>query len=404
MKLTGIFRDFFRKESTAGILLIVITIATLLMVNLVLHESFTDFWKKDLLGKPLEFWINDVLMTFFFLLVGLEIEREIYKGELSEFRQALLPIMAAAGGMLVPAAIYLSLNLSSGSLNGFGIPMATDIAFSLTVLTILASRIPSSLKIFLTALAIIDDLGAILIIAVFYTKEFSLIYLGSAIALLAMMIAMNRSGVRRLAWYALPAVLMWICIYKAGIHPTISGVLFAFVVPFGNGDENSPSHRLETRLHVPVAYFILPLFAVENTGIILEAADFQKLFNPVSLGIILGLVLGKPAGIFLFSWLGVKTGLCSMFEDLKWRHIAGAGMIAGIGFTMSIFISLLAFDDPAEIKAAKLAVLIASVIAATAGYLYLRFSCCLNPENEDNKDSGPSPEAGSKQLTNSSLN
>ncbi|MCU0409604.1 MAG: Na+/H+ antiporter NhaA [Bacteroidales bacterium] len=388
MKLTRIFRDFLSKESAAGVILIVITIATLLSANFVFHESFTDFWKKDLFGKPLDFWVNDLLMTFFFLLVGLEIEREIYKGELSDFRQALLPIMAAAGGMLVPAAIYLSINFSSGALNGFGIPMATDIAFSITVLTILASRIPSSLKIFLTALAIIDDLGAILIIAVFYTKGFSVAYLGAAVALLAVMIALNRSGVRRLAWYVLPAVLMWICIYKAGIHPTISGVLFAFVVPFGNGDENSLSHRLETRLHIPVAFFILPVFAIANTGIILEAADFQKLLSPVSLGIILGLVIGKPAGIFLFSWLGVKTGLCSMFEDLKWRHIIGAGLIAGIGFTMSIFISLLAFDDPAEIKAAKLAVLIASVIAACAGYLYLRFSCCRSTANEENDDQG----------------
>jgi NhaA family Na+:H+ antiporter len=294
---------------------------------------------------------------------------------LSDLRQALLPILAAAGGMLLPALIYISINYSSGSIAGFGIPMATDIAFSLTIITILASRIPSSLKIFLSALAIIDDLGAIVIIAIFYSKNFSFLYLALAIAILLVMVVMNRKKVSRLIFYFVPGALLWLCVYKAGIHPTIAGVLLAFVIPFGKGEPDSPSHRLESRLHIPVAYIILPLFAIANTGIIISSADFKHMLSQNSLGIIAGLLIGKPVGIFLFSYLGVKTGLCSMFEDLKWRHIFGAGMIAAIGFTMSIFITLLAFEDQGIIKISKIAVLAASFTAAITGYLFLRFSC-----------------------------
>jgi len=256
--------------------------------------------------------------------------------------------------------------------------MATDIAFSLTILTILASRIPSSLKVFLTALAIIDDLGAIILIAVFYTKNFSLLFLLLAVGLFLIMVVFNRKKVKEPIFYFIPGVLMWICLYKAGLHPTTAGVLFAFVIPFGKGDESSPSHKLEARLHSPVAFFILPLFAVANTGILLSSSDFESLLSANSLGILIGLVIGKPLGIFLFSWIGVKTKICSMFEDLRWSHIAGAGMIAGIGFTMSIFITLLAFDDQSAIKISKLAILIASFLAATSGYLFLRFTNRLN--------------------------
>ena len=374
MKLSRYYKDFFRNESASGIILIVITVLTLVAVNFILREKFLGFWQSDLLGKPLDFWVNDLLMTLFFLLVGLEIEREIYVGELSDLKQALLPIMAAAGGMIVPALIYISINYSSGPIDGFGIPMATDIAFSLTILTILSSRIPSSLKVFLTALAIIDDLGAIIIIAIFYTKNFSLLYLFLALALLLVMIILNRKKVQGLLFYFVPGALMWICFYKAGIHPTIAGVLIAFVIPFGKGDEDSPSHKLEARLHYPVAFFVLPIFAIANTGILLSSSDFESLLSANSLGIILGLLVGKPLGIFLFSLIGVKTKICSMFEGLKWSHIIGAGMIAGIGFTMSIFITLLASDEQSAIKISKLAILIASFLAATSGYLFLRFT------------------------------
>jgi NhaA family Na+:H+ antiporter len=252
--------------------------------------------------------------------------------------------------------------------------MATDIAFSLTILTILSGRIPHSLKVFLTALAIIDDLGAIIIIAIFYTKNFSLLFLLLAVALFMIMVVLNRRKVCKLLFYFVPGALMWICLYKAGVHPTIAGVLIAFVIPFGNCDEKSPSHLLESRLHIPVAFVILPLFAIANTGILLSSSDFESLLSVNSLGIIAGLVIGKPLGILLFSWIGVKTKICSMFEDLKWSHILGAGMIAGIGFTMSMFITLLAFDDQFTIKISKLAILIASLLAATAGYLLLRFT------------------------------
>jgi Na+:H+ antiporter, NhaA family len=374
MKLSKFFRDFFRNESASGIILIVITALTLITVNFILGEKFLGFWKSDLLGKPLDFWVNDLLMTFFFLLVGLEIEREIYIGELADLKQALLPIIAAAGGMLVPAFIYIAITHGSGSISGFGIPMATDIAFSLTILTILSGRIPHSLKVFLTALAIIDDLGAIIIIAIFYTKNFSLLFLLLAVALFLIMVVLNRRKVCKLLFYFVPGALMWICLYKAGVHPTIAGVLLAFVIPFGNCDEKSPSHLLQSRLHIPVAFVILPLFAIVNTGILLSSSDFESLLSVNSLGIITGLVIGKPLGIFLFSWIGVKTKICSMFEDLRWSHIAGAGMIAGIGFTMSMFITLLAFDDQFTIKISKLAILIASFIAATSGYLILRFT------------------------------
>ena len=374
MKDTKFFRDFFRSESSGGILLIVLTILTLVTVNFILKEKFLDFWETGLLGKPLSFWVNDLLMTFFFILVGLEIEREIYIGELSDLKQALLPIMDAAGGMIVPALLYISINAGSGNIDGFGIPMATDIAFSLTILTILASRIPSSLKIFLTALAIIDDLGAIIIIALFYTKNFSLLYLLLGISLLLLMIVLNRKKVSRLIFYFVPGALMWLCIYKAGIHPTIAGVLLAFVIPFRKGDGNSPSHKLESKLHAPVAFFVLPVFAIANTGILLSTDDFNSLLTVNRLGIIIGLVLGKPLGILLFSWIGVKTGICTMFEDLKWSHILGAGMVAGIGFTMSMFITLLAFEDIQTIKISKLAILIASLLAAVSGYLFLRFT------------------------------
>ncbi len=310
-------------------------------------------------------------MTFFFLLVGFEIEREIYVDELSNFKQALLPIVAALGGMLVPAAIYIFINFNSGSLSGFGIPMGTDIAFSLTILTIVASRIPSSLKVFLTALAIIDDLGAIIVIAIFYTKNFSLLYFSIAVLIAALLFILNRKGVRNLYFYFLPAIGLWICVYLSGIHPTITGVLLAFLIPFGNGDENSLSYKVQLKLHTPVAYLILPLFAIANTGILIGSGDFIHLLSLNSLGIILGLVVGKPLGITLFSWFAVKMKICTLFENLNMKHIFGAGLVAGIGFTMSIFITVLSFDNEEIIKISKLAIIVASLLSALLGILFI---------------------------------
>jgi len=374
MRITKHFRAFFNSESSSGIILIVITLLTIVTVNFFLHEHYLGFWKTDLFGKPFDFWINDVLMTFFFLLVGFEIEREVYIGELANMKQALLPIIAAIGGMVVPSLIYISVNLESGSISGFGIPTATDIAFSLTVLTIVASRIPSSLKIFLTALAIIDDIGAIVIIAIFYTKDFSILYLSIAFAIFGLLFLFNRKGIHNLLFYFIPGIFMWIFLYKSGIHPTVTGVLLAFVIPFGNGDEKSPSYKIQLRLHKPVAYFILPLFAIANTGILISSADFVHLLSVNSMGIILGLVVGKPLGITFFCWAALKLKICVLFENLKMKHIFGAGMVAGIGFTMSMFITLLAFEQEEIIKISKLSIIIASILSATFGLLFLTFS------------------------------
>ncbi len=371
IRLTKHFKDFFASESASGILLIVITFLTIITVNLFLHDSYSKFWETKLIGKPLDFWINDVLMTIFFLLVGFEIEREIQIGELSNLKQALLPIIAAVGGMAAPALIYIALNIGSGSIAGFGIPTATDIAFSLTVLTIVASRIPSTLKIFLTALAIIDDIGAIIIIAVFYTKGFSIIYLSIAFAIFGLLILFNKKGVQNLLFYFIPGIFMWICLYKSGIHPTITGVLLAFVIPFGSGDEKSPSYKIQLLLHKPVAYFILPVFAIANTGILISSNDFVHLLSANSLGIFLGLVVGKPLGITLICWAAIKLKICNLFENLTMNHIFGAGLVAGIGFTMSIFITLLAFENTEIVKISKLSIIIASVVSAVLGLLFI---------------------------------
>jgi len=370
MKLSKLYNEFFKSESSSGIILIIITVSTLFTVNFILKEQYLGFWDTLFFQKPLLFWVNDVLMTFFFLLIGFEIEREIYIGELSSVKKALLPLFAALGGMIVPALIYVSINYNSVSISGFGIPMATDIAFSLTIIAIIASRIPSSLKIFLTALAIIDDIGAILIIAIFYTKGFSFLYLSIAVAIFLLLVVFNRRKIKNLLFYFVPAIFMWICIYKSGIHPTVTGILLAFVIPFGNGDEKSVSYKLQHKLHTPVAYIILPIFAIANTGILINSSDFVHLLSLNSLGIIFGLVIGKPLGVSLFSWLAVKLKFCTLFENLKMKHVLGAGMVAGIGFTMSIFIALLAFEDAELIKISKLSIIVASMLAAVFSMLF----------------------------------
>lgn len=313
-------------------------------------------------------------MTVFFLLVGLEIEREIYIGELASVKKAMLPVMGALGGMAIPALTHFFFNHGSVTQNGFGIPMATDIAFSLAILSLLGNKVPASLKIFLTALAIIDDLGAILIIAIFYSNGISLLYLGLAALLFAIMLVINRLKVHKVSIYLLLGCCMWFCMYRSGIHPTITGVLLAFAIPFGNGDENSPSYKLQHHLHKIVAFLILPLFALANTAIAIPASFTNDLITSNSLGIILGLLAGKPLGIFLFAIIGIAIGWCALPDDIKRKHIFGAGILAGIGFTMSIFITLLAFTDTAKIDSSKIAVIVASVLAGLIGYLWLRFT------------------------------
>ena len=372
MQLTKLFTGFFNSEKAAGLLLLFCTALSLVLANSGWGETYTHFWHTVVLDKPIEFWINDGLMTIFFLLVGLEIERELYIGELAGIRQAMLPVLAAIGGMLVPAAIHFAFNSGTPTQGGFGIPMATDIAFSLGILSLLGNRVPPSLKVFLTALAIIDDLGAIIIIAVFYSSGFSALYFGGAALIFAVMLVLNRTKMYRIWIYLLLGCLMWYCLFKTGIHPTITGVLLAFAIPFGNGDEASPSYNLQHRLHSIVAFGILPLFALANTAIPIPAGFAADLINSNSLGIILGLLVGKPFGIYFFALIGIALGWCTLPPDLKKKHLWGAGMLAGIGFTMSIFISLLAFTDAATINYSKIAVIVGSLLAGLLGFIWLK--------------------------------
>jgi len=321
-------------------------------------------------------------MTIFFLMVGLEIEREILSGELSRPRNAILPVIAALGGMIVPAAIHFLLNHGTAEQAGIGIPMATDIAFSLGVLSLLGNRVPFSLKIFLTALAIIDDLGAVIIIAIFYTQSFSFFYLGLALALFGFLLLLNRFRIFSL-WLYLPAgFILWYFMYRSGVHPTLSGILLAFAIPFRKEIENSPSAILQHALHKPVNFFIIPLFALANTAIRLPKGWHTELLSPNSMGIALGLVLGKPLGVIGFSLLAVAAGIASLPPGMSRRNLLGLGLLAGIGFTMSVFISNLAFImKPDEIQSSKVAVLLASLIAALLGWISLKRSLQKNQLN-----------------------
>lgn len=381
--LSKTYDAFFQSEKSGGLLLVVCTIVSLLVANSTLGPAYLAFWHTNIGGLSIEQWVNDALMAVFFLFVGLELERELYSGELSDFRNALLPIIAAVGGIAVPALIHFSFNAGTSTQAGAGIPMATDIAFALAVLALLGSRIPASLKIFLTAVAVIDDLGAIVVIAVFYTDTVSVAYLFGAIGVYAVLLMLNRMfKVFALSPYLIGGSIMWFLMLKSGVHPTIAGVLLAFAIPFSAKaeDESSPSHRLENLLHKPVAFFILPAFALANTGIIIASGWESGMLSANSLGIIIGLVIGKPVGIVVLSAIAVAIGLCKLPSDLKWRHIVGAGMLAGIGFTMSIFIANLAFsNNAAEINTAKMAILGASSVAGIIGYLWLRRSTVIQP-------------------------
>jgi len=374
--LSQTFTHFFASEKSSGIVLIFCTLISLAIANSSLGPTYQHFWQSKLAGMSIEHWVNDALMAIFFLFVGLELEREFYSGELSNFRTALLPIFAAVGGICVPAAIHFTLNAGTPTQAGAGIPMATDIAFALGVLALLGSRTPASLKIFLTALAVMDDLGAIVVIAVFYATQFSPEYLIGALIVFATLVVLNRSFRVMSLWpYLLGGTLMWFLMLKSGVHATVAGVLLAFAIPFSAKaeDQHSPSHRLEHWLHKPVAFVILPIFALANTGVVINPGWQQDLLGANSLGIIAGLVMGKPVGIALFSFLAVAIGVCSLPGELKWRHILGAGMLGGIGFTMSIFVTNLAFSEsPDLINGSKMAILIASLSAGLLGFLWLR--------------------------------
>ena len=383
MKLTKLFREFFDSEKAGGLILIIATALSLILANSQWQGAYTEFWATDWGGHTITQWINDGLMAIFFLLIGLELEREIYEGELSDIRNASLPIVAALGGMLVPAGIFMLLNYGLPTQAGTGIPMATDIAFAIGILSLLGNKVPASLKVFLTALAVIDDLGAIVVIAIFYSASISLSNLMIALGIYAVLILLNRLKVCNMIPYLIGGILMWYFMLHSGVHATITGVLLAFAIPFGKSIDKSPSYKIQHFLHKPVAFFILPLFAVANTGIVIKSGWQDGLLEMGSLGIIAGLVIGKPLGISLFSYLAVKFKLSKLPTELKWGNIIGVGFLGGIGFTMSIFITLLAYTDMDMANNAKISILVGSVIAAIIGLVWLKIMLVKPVEDED---------------------
>lgn len=422
--LVSLFQTFFRMEAASGILLIISTVIAMVWANSSWAAGYTALWQTKFtiglgefgLSKPLLLWINDGLMAIFFFVVGLEIKREVQVGELSSVRKAVLPIAAAVGGMVVPALIYVGFNGGLESLRGWGIPMATDIAFALGILALVGSRAPVSLKIFLTALAIVDDIGAVLVIALFYTAEIAYLSLAVAGGFLALLIVANRLTIRYPIVYVILGIGLWVAFLKSGIHATVAGVLLAMTIPsksfmdtdafvhqgrkylekiedccfpgpYSQTTKNqraairaleancqkveSPLHRLEHSLHPWVAFAIMPIFALANAGVTLQG-DYSLLASPVALGIIAGLVVGKPLGIMLAVWLVVKTRLAVLPTGAGWRQLFGVSVLAGIGFTMSLFIAGLAFGDTPLLDTAKFGILSASLLAGLIGWLTFR--------------------------------
>jgi len=372
--LTKLFIEFFRTEKASGIVLIFCTLISLGLANSQFSNSYLSIWQSPILGHPFSYWINDGLMTFFFLLVGLEIEREIYVGELSQPRKALLPIVAALGGMIFPALAHFTLNAGTETQGGICIPMATDIAFALGVLSLLGKRVPFGLRVFLTAFAIIDDLGAIIVIAIFYTSSLSISNVVVASGIIALLVVANRHGIRNIFFYLIVGGFLWYFIHQSGVHGTITGVVLAFLVPFGKGDTSSPSYKLQHGLHYLVAFLVLPLFALANTCVTISGNWYTSLLHPNSLGIMTGLVAGKLIGITLFSFVAVRINLCTLPAGVNWKQIVSVSVLGGIGFTMSIFITMLAFQDVSLVEQSKIAILMASFISGTTGYLSLRRS------------------------------
>lgn len=386
-------KKFINSEESGAILILLCALISLAVANSSVGESYQHIWHKKIFGLSLDLWINDGLMAIFFLFIGLELERELYSGELSNFRKALLPIFAAVGGIALPALIHFSLNVGTPTKVGIGIPMATDIAFALGVLAVLGSRVPASLRVFLTALAVMDDLGAIIVIALFYTADLHTFYLVVAIVIFIVMVVMNRAlRIIALLPYLMGGAVMWFFMLKSGIHATIAGVLLAFAVPYSSkkNDEESPSHKLEQILHKPVLFLILPIFAMANTGLSISSNWAEELSSRNSIGILAGLVIGKPLGISLLVFIVVHLGICRLPIDLNWKHIFGAGLLGGIGFTMSIFITNLAFAGDAEIiNASKFAILLASLAAGLIGFVWLNFLGRGN--NRPTKNFDPTP-------------
>lgn len=380
MELSKYFQKFFHSSKTSGILLILCVFLSLIIANTSSAEDFQNFLDTKIgteifhLNYSLSVWINDGLMTIFFLLVGLEIKRELVEGELSDIKKASLPIFAAIGGMLIPALIFIAFNHSTDYKNGWAIPMATDIAFSLAIISLLGKSVPNSLKIFLSALAIVDDLGAIIVIALFYTDTIDWLSLGICGAITLLLIILNKLKVTKIIFYLVPGLFLWYFMHHSGIHATIAGVILAFTIPTNVSDtEISPLEKLEEQLHIPVSFFIMPIFALANTNITFQAEILDHFVSPLSLGIIFGLFAGKVLGINLFSFLAIRFKLGELPAFSAWKEMIGVGFLAGIGFTMSIFVSLLAFPGNIENQdISKISILFASVLSGIVGFIILK--------------------------------
>ena len=376
-------------SQSSGILLIICVAISLMIANTSLGTTFQSLLDQKIgteifhLNYSLSVWINDGLMAIFFLLVGLEIKREIVEGELSSFKNASLPIFAAIGGMVVPALIFFLFNQGTDYIKGWAIPMATDIAFSLAIISMLGKSVPISLKIFLAALAIVDDLGAIVVIAIFYTDQIHWDYMALSGLMVAILALLNYFNTKRAIFYLVPGVFLWYFMHHSGIHATIAGVLLAFSIPTNaSTTEISPLEKMEQKLHLPVNFLIMPIFALANTNITFKDGMVDGLFSNFGYGIILGLVAGKVIGINLFSLLSIKLKISNLPDKSTWTQMIGTGLLAGIGFTMSIFIALLSFKNKIEIQdEAKFAILVASLISGLLGYFLLKFLGKKNLEN-----------------------
>ncbi|MFM8995870.1 MAG: Na+/H+ antiporter NhaA [Bacteroidota bacterium] len=381
LRLTALFKEFFQSQQSAGILLVLTTVVSLLLANSAAGPSYIAFWSQKIgltshqfhLEHSITEWINDALMTIFFLLVGLEIERELYIGELSDRKRALLPMMGALGGMIVPALIYLLFNFNHPqSISGAGITTATDIAFAIAIMGLLGDRVPAALKVFLTAMAIIDDLGAIVVIALFYGGGFNFLYLGLSAVIGLVLYRLNQKENENGWLFLFLGISLWFCMLHSGVHATLAGVILAFALPFKSGKPNTLSYRVEHKIQWPVTYIILPLFALANTAIAIPADTSAITTHPASLGIFFGLVLGKPLGIVLASLIAVKLGIASLSQSINLRKLIGAGILGGIGFTMAIFVDNLAFSETHLIDLGKVSILIASTTCAPLGFVLLK--------------------------------
>ncbi len=386
--MTHAIKNFLKKDSSSGILLIFVTILALILQNSALSGVYTSFLHTPVevrfadlhIAKPLLLWVNDGLMAIFFFVIGLEVKREVMEGHLSSLSQITLPGIASIGGMVVPALVFVAFNNGAEfAMNGWAIPTATDIAFALGILSLLGNRVPISLKIFLMALAIIDDLGAIIIIALFYTSELSTMSISIAGAALVVLFIMNRLNVARQAAYILVGIILWVSVLKSGVHATLAGVALAFMIPLHSKDEHgkpfSMAHHMEHSLHYWVAFFILPLFAFVNAGVDLRGISIEEMGGNVPLGIMAGLFIGKQVGVFGFSWVAIKLGIASLPKEATWTTLYGVAVLTGIGFTMSLFVDSLAYNDTKIFHYAdKLAILLGSLFSGLMGYFVLKIA------------------------------